>query len=68
MEIDVNVPRKQPPPDPLALPRPSPPSIASDDRRCCLRKNPTPGESGEVVSEVVAEMDYDGNVGRIHDR
>lgn len=47
---------------------PSPPSFASDDRRCRLRKNPTPGESGEVVSEVVAEMDYDGNVGRIHDR
>jgi hypothetical protein len=31
-------------------------------------KEPTPGESAEVVSEVVAEMDYDGNVGRIHDR
>lgn len=61
MEIDVNVPRKQlhHPPSLLTSRQYDRPSL----------KEPTPGKSAEVVSEVVpTEMDYDGVVGRICDR
>lgn len=70
MEIDVNVPRKQLPTAPIPRARApcTPPSEQRRHDRPCP-KEPTPGESAEVVSEVVPrEMDYDGVVGRIRDR
>lgn len=47
----------------------TPPRADSSGMIVLARKNPTLGETVEVVSEVVPrEMDYDGVAGRIHDR